>query len=88
MTARNDFRKGHIGDSLIVRKEEEASDKLQWLTTHPSPAFEFFLDQYVASRNEGFTPQEARQIANHLTNERFYNITHTQGYVSTTYTYM
>lgn len=83
MTARNDVRHGHIGESLTMRKEEEASDKLRWLIEHPNPAFEFFLDQYAASRNLGFNPQEARQIAQQITHDHFYNITHTTGLAST-----
>ena len=69
----------HIRDM----KEEQAREKLLWLIEHPDPAFEFFLDQYVGARNLGFKCLEARQIAQHITTERFYNIPYVGGCIST-----
>ena len=61
-------------------KEQEARNKLLWLIDHPSPEFDYYLDQYVAARNLGLKPIEARQVAEQLTRQTFYNITHNVTY--------
>ena len=61
-------------------KEQEARNKLLWLIDHPSPEFDYYLDQYVAGRNLGLKPVEARQMAEQLTRQTFYNIPHVKTY--------
>ena len=68
---------------LREAKELEAKEKLLWLIDHPSPEFEYYLDQYAAGLHLGLKPDEARNLAHRLTKETFYNIPHASGFIST-----